>query len=388
MLGKNLYFLLLIVSISIFSQAQSPIPAADQTNLYFPQLNGNRIGIIANQTSLIADIHLVDSLLNAGINIQKVFAPEHGFRGEAEAGAKIINGLDSKTALPIISLYGSNKKPSADNLIGIDLLIFDIQDVGARFYTYISTLAYVMEACAENDIPLMILDRPNPNAHYVDGPVLEKEFQSFVGLLPIPVVHGMTLGELAQMINGESWLKNKIQCELSIIPIKYYNHQSPYHISIAPSPNLPNDNSIALYPTLCFFEGTAVSIGRGTDLPFEVIGYPDYPNNDFSFQPKSIIGKSVYPKFENQVCYGLDLQTYSESCIRPNKINLQYIIDFYSTYPNQDQFFTDFFNLLAGNDKLQQQIKTGLSENKIRQSWEPALGNFKIKRKRYLLYPN
>lgn len=386
MLGKKLQFLFSILLIAIISQAQSPIPAADQTDIYFHKLNGKQLGIVANQTSRIGSSHLVDSLLNSGFSIQKVFAPEHGFRGQAEAGAHINNGLDSKTGIPIISLYGSNKKPSAENLNGIDLLIFDIQDVGARFYTYISTLTYVMEACAENDIPLLILDRPNPNGHYIDGPVLEKEFQSFVGLLPIPVVHGMTIGELALMINGEGWLKDQVQCEIDIISVKNYNHSMAYSLPVAPSPNLPNDNSIALYPSLCFFEGTPISIGRGTDFPFEVMGYPESKNKDFSFQPKSIAGKSVYPKFKDQLCYGLDLRNYSADCNRPNKLNLQYIIDFYSSYPEKDTFFSDFFNLLAGTDKLQEQIKAGMTEEEIRMSWETELNAFKAKRKKYLLY--
>lgn len=386
MLGKKLQFLFSILLIAIISQAQSPIPAADQTDIYFHKLNGKQLGVVANQTSRIGSTHLIDSLLNTGFTIAKVFAPEHGFRGQAEAGAHINNGLDSKTGLPIVSLYGSNKKPSAENLNGIDLLIFDIQDVGARFYTYISTLTYVMEACAENDIPLLILDRPNPNGHYIDGPVLEKEFQSFVGLLPIPVVHGMTMGELALMINGEGWLKDQVQCEIDIIPVKNYNHSMAYSLPVAPSPNLPNDNSIALYPSLCFFEGTPISIGRGTDFPFEVMGYPESKNKSFSFQPKSIAGKSVYPKFENQLCYGLDLRNYSADCNRPNKLNLQYIIDFYSSYPEKDTFFSDFFNLLAGTDKLQEQIKAGMTEEEIRMSWETELNAFKAKRKKYLLY--
>ena len=388
MLGKKFQFIFVLLYISVFLQAQSPLPAADQTNLYFPFLEGKHLGIIANQTSRIGSVHLVDSLLNAGFNIQKVFAPEHGFRGESEAGAVISNGIDTITGLPLLSLHGKTKKPTADNLQGIDLVIFDIQDVGVRFYTYISTLAYVMEACAENNIPLLILDRPNPNANYIDGPILEKEFKSFVGLLPIPVVHGMTLGEMALMINGEGWLQNQLQCTVHIIPIKNYTHQMIYQIPISPSPNLPNDNAIALYPSLCFFEGTAISIGRGTEFPFEVIGYPEAQIKDFSFQPQSIVGKSLHPKSENQICYGVDLREFSKKQNRPNKLNLHYLIDFYSTYPNKNQFFTDFFNLLAGNNKLQEQIKAGLSENEIRSSWEPELITFKLKRKQYLLYPD
>ncbi len=386
MLQKKLQFILIFVLLALFTFAQSPIPAADQTDQYFHLLKNKKIGIVANQTSRIGNIHLVDALQNAGFAIQKVFAPEHGFRGEAEAGANITNGIDSKTGIPIVSLYGKNKKPTAESLKGIDLLLFDIQDVGARFYTYISTLTYVMEACAENNIPLLILDRPNPNAHYVDGPVLEKEFESFVGLLPIPVVHGMTLAELAKMINGEGWLNNKIECKLKIIPVKNYNHQMIYHLPVAPSPNLPNDNAIALYPSLCFFEGTNVSIGRGTNFPFEVIGYPDYSDKNFSFQPISLAGKSVHPKFENQICYGLDFRIYSKKYKRSYRLDLQYLIDFYSSYSDKNNFFTSYFKLLAGTNKLEEQIKEGWSENEIRKSWEPELNTFKIMRKKYLLY--
>ncbi len=386
MLGKKLQFLFLIFIFTACSQAQNPIPGADQSNKYFHFLANKKLGIVANQTSRIGSLHLVDSLQKAGFDIQKVFAPEHGFRGQAEAGAHIHNGLDSISGLSVVSLHGKYKKPSNESLQDIDLMIFDIQDVGARFYTYISTLTYVMEACAENNIPLLILDRPNPNGHYIDGPVLEKEFQSFVGLLPIPVVHGMTIAEMALMINGEGWLENQIKCELHIVPVKNYNHQIIYNLPIAPSPNLPNDNSIALYPSLCFFEGTPLSIGRGTDFPFEVIGYPESKEKNFTFEPRSIKGKSKYPKFENQLCYGLDLRNFSANYNRPEQINLQYIIDFYASYPEKEEFFSSFFNLLAGNDKLQEQIKAGLSEEEIRMSWKTDLSAFKAKRKKYLLY--
>jgi len=386
MLSKKLHFLFLLLTISLFSCAQKPITGAEQTNLYFSKLEGNKIGIVANQTSRIGNIHLVDSLLNAGFDLVKVFSPEHGFRGSAEAGAIIDSDIDSKTGLPIISLYGSNKKPKMDDLKGIDILIFDIQDVGVRFYTYISTLTYVMEACAENNIPLLIFDRPNPNAHYIDGPILEKKFQSFVGLLPIPVVHGMTLGEMALMINGEKWLTNQVQCKLEVIQIQHYNHQTIYQLPVSPSPNLPNDNAIALYPSLCFFEGTNISIGRGTDFPFEVFGYPNLQNKDFSFKPKSISGKSEHPLFENQICFGIDLRKFTNNGNRLYKLDLQYIIDIYNSYPDKSNFFTDYFNLLAGTDKLHNQIKAGLSEVEIRKSWEADLNEFKLKRYKYILY--
>ncbi|MFH1000078.1 MAG: DUF1343 domain-containing protein [Bacteroidota bacterium] len=386
MLNKKLQILILFLSISIFTMAQYPICGAERTEKYFPTLEGKKIGIVANQTSLIKQVHLVDSLLNADFQICKVFAPEHGFRGNAEAGAHINNEFDAKTKLPIISLHGSSKKPEAKDLKGIDILVFDIQDVGLRFYTYVSTLAYVMEACAENNIPLLILDRPNPNAHYIDGPVLENEFKSFVGLLPIPVVYGMTLGEMALMINGEKWLNNGIRCDVNVIPVENYTHQTLVSLPIAPSPNLPNDNAIALYSSLCFFEGTNTSIGRGTDFPFEVIAYPDYPLKDFSFVPKQIPGKSETPPFKNQICYGVDLRNLYSAENRIYKIDLQYLIDFYKSYPDKSTFFIDYFNLLAGNNKLQAQIKAGLNESEIRESWKNDLAAFKLKRLNYLIY--
>lgn len=384
--NKKLEFLLLILFFASCSSAQRPSPGADQTDLYFHSLEGKQLGIVANQTSTLGEKHIVDSLLAAGFDIQKVFAPEHGFRGQAEAGAHIYNGLDSITGLPLVSLHGDHKKPSDESLRAIDLMIFDIQDVGARFYTYISSLAYVMEACAENNIPLLILDRPNPNGHYVDGPMLEKEYQSFIGLLPIPVVHGMTIGEMALMINGEGWLKNQVQCELEIVNVANYTHQSLYQLPIAPSPNLPTDNAIALYPSLCFFEGTPLSIGRGTDFPFEVIGYPESNHKGFSFQPRSIKGKSEHPKFKDVLCYGIDLRGFSKSNPRPTRLDLHFLIDAYQAYPDKEHFFTDFFNLLAGNKTLAEQIKSGITEDEIRKSWEPGLQDFKQKRKQYLLY--
>ncbi len=388
MRGKKLQFLILFFFSVGLSFAQSIVPAAERTELYFPLLKGMHLGIVANQSSRIANQHLVDSLLHAGFDIEKVFAPEHGFRGQSEAGATISTNRDQKTNLPIISLYGKHKKPSKEDLQDLDLIVFDIQDVGARFYTYISTLTYVMEACAEENIPLLLLDRPNPNANYIDGPILQKEFQSFVGLLPIPVVYGMTLAELAQMINGEGWLKNKIQCALILIPLANYNHQSVYSLPIPPSPNLPNDCAVSLYPSLCFFEGTPISLGRGTDFPFQVIGYPDAPEKDFSFRPKSRVGKSLHPKFENQVCFGLDLRNFGQSHLQNKQLNLDYLIQFYKAYPDKDKFFNSFFNLLAGNSKLQEQIKMGLSEKAIRNSWKAELQQFKIKRKKYLIYPD
>lgn len=360
---------------------------AEQTDQYFELLKGKKLGIVANQTSFISKTHLVDSLLNAGFTIEKVFAPEHGFRGQAEAGELVSGNIDSKSGLEIVSLYGSHKKPTKKDLENIDLMIFDIQDVGARFYTYISTLKYVMEACAEYKIPLLLLDRPNPNGHYVDGPMLEDAYKSFIGLLPLPVVHGMTLGELSQMINQEGWLNNHLICDLQIIKCEHYTHQSFYSLPVPPSPNLPTDNSIDCYPSLCFFEGTVMSLGRGTEFPFEVLGHPNFPEKDFSFKPRSIEGKSLHPKFEGEFCYGIDFRKSVNLDNRATKIDLQLLIDTYSKMGKPSDFFIDFFHLLAGNKVLAEQIKAGFSEQEIRASWEPELGIFKSKRKNYLIYP-
>lgn len=376
------------------------IVGANQTDLYLPILQGKAIGIVANQTSVIFKnqrnntehdsnqnyIHLVDSLLKHNINIKSVYAPEHGFRGTADAGEVVKDGIDIKTGLPLISLYGNNKKPNPKQLEGIDLVVFDIQDVGARFYTYISTLHYVMEACAEQDIPVLVLDRPNPNAHYIDGPILEREYKSFVGMHPVPVVHGMTIGEYAMMINGEGWLKNNITCQLTVIPVSNYNHKTAYSLPIKPSPNLPNDVSINLYPSLCFFEGTNVSIGRGTDKQFQIVGSPFFKiaQETFNFTPQPNEG-AKYPKHQNKVCYGYDL---SKSKLL-DQINLGWLIEFYEVNtkkaPNEI-FFTDFFTTLAGTKALQQQIEKGLTENEIKAGWQKGLNNYKELRQNYLLY--
>ena len=379
--------LLLIFTFSLGEASAQVLPGAYQTKEYLPMLKDKKVGIVSNQSSLIGRTHLVDSLLSSHINIIRVFAPEHGFRGKAEAGAHIANGKDPKTGLEVISLYGKNKKPTPAQLDGIDIMVFDLQSVGLRFYTYISTLTYIMEACAEKHIPLIILDRPNPNGHYIDGPVLESDCKSFVGLLPIPVVYGMTDGELARMINGESWLTDGITCDINIIKIKNYDHDTEYELPIKPSPNLPNFQSVYLYASLCFFEGTPISIGRGTEKPFQHIGYPGYPQHQYSFTPKSIPGVSAHPKFENQICYGIDLSnTYQNISEKPHRLNLSYLIEFYQSYPKKEKFFNSFFKKLAGTSQLEQQITNGLSENKIRQSWQKALNDFKRKREKYLLY--
>ena len=360
---------------------------ANQTALYSPILEGKRVGIVANQTSVIfkgdTNTHLVDSLLALNVDIKTVFAPEHGFRGTADAGEVIKDGVDIKTNLPIVSLYGKNKKPSVEQLKNLDLVVFDIQDVGARFYTYISSLHYVMEACAEQNIPVLILDRPNPNGHYFDGPILESAHKSFVGMHPIPTVHGMTIGEYANMINGEKWLNQGITCELQVIPVKNYNHNLEYSLPIKPSPNLPNDKSINLYPSLCFFEGTNVSAGRGTETQFQIFGSPFLNKVQFSFQftPQPNHG-AKHPKYENKLCYGENL-TKAEN---QNALNLNWLIKAYNSTENKTEFFNSFFTKLAGTKKLQQQIESGLSANQIKATWKTDLDAFAKTRSKYLMY--
>ncbi len=368
------------------NQDEQIIVGAEQFHLYSDLLKGKNVGVIANQTSFLENEkqHLVDFLISKKVSVKKVFAPEHGFRGTADAGEHVKDGVDSKTGVPLISLYGSNKKPSQEQLKGIDLIVFDIQDVGARFYTYISTLHYVMEACAEAGISVIVMDRPNPNGHYIDGPIMEKENESFVGMHPIPVVHGMTIGEYAAMINGEGWLKNKVKCELTVIKMKNYNHQKEYSLPIKPSPNLPNDQAINLYPSLCFFEGTFINAGRGTDTQFQVFGAPSLPASKYTFEytPQSNEGAKD-PKFKWQLCHGKDLRKEP----RLNKINLEWLIDAYNANGKKKDFFNSFFVKLAGTEKLQKQIEQGLSAEEIRDSWKDGLANFQKIREKYLLYP-
>jgi len=369
---------------------KSIVVGANQTALYLPILKGKRVGIVANQTSVIfkndkenTNTHVVDSLLALNLDIKKVFAPEHGFRGTADAGEVIKDGVDVKTNLPIVSLYGKNKKPSVAQLKDLDLVIFDIQDVGARFYTYISSLHYVMEACAEQHIPVLILDRPNPNGHYFDGPILEKAHKSFVGMHPIPTVHGMTIGEYAKMINGEKWLTNGVQCELQVIPVKNYNHNIAYSLPIKPSPNLPNDKSINLYPSLCFFEGTNVSAGRGTETQFQIFGSPFLSAEIFPFQFKPQPNHGAkYPRYENKLCYGEDLTAVENL----KALNLNWLIKAYNNTENKSVFFTSFFTKLAGTKKLQQQIEAGLSAEEIKTTWTEGLEAFEKTRAKYLIY--
>lgn len=363
------------------------ITGAQQTNLFLPLLNGKKVGLIVNQTSMINQAHLVDSLQKLGINITAIFAPEHGFRGDHSAGAKVKSSTDDKTGLPVISLYGKNYKPSAEALSKIDVMLFDIQDVGARFYTYISTLHYAMEACAEQEKPMIVLDRPNPNGHYVDGPVLDMKYKSFVGMHPVPIVHGLTVGEYAQMINGQKWLKGGIQCNLTVIPMKGYDHSSKYTLPVKPSPNLPSTESITLYPSLCLFEGTTYSLGRGTDLPFECVGKPGVKVGNYTFTPKNINGVAENPPQMNKECRGYVLTAFARyELVKEPRIHLKPMLDLYKADTAKATFFIDFINKLAGTDLFQQQVKAGLTETEIRKSWQPGIENYLAYRKQYLLY--
>ncbi|WP_154856331.1 exo-beta-N-acetylmuramidase NamZ family protein [Cyclobacterium xiamenense] len=361
------------------------MPGADRPSVYLPKLRNKRVALAVNQTSVLTQReskHLVDFLLEEGISVQKVFVPEHGFRGNADAGEKVENQVDPKTGLPLVSLYGDSKKPSQEALADVDVVIFDIQDVGVRFYTFISTLHYLMEACAEQGKPLMIMDRPNPNGDYVDGPVLQPGFESFVGMHPIPVVHGLTVGELAQMINGEGWLKGGINAEIDIITIKNWQHSDAYSLPVKPSPNLPNDLSIRLYPSLCFFEGTDISLGRGTLFPFQVYGYPDPKFGEFTFTPVSIEGMSKNPPQQDKVCYGKDLRSEPLS----HRFTLDYLLEAYRIADTGTGFFNAFFDKLAGSDQLRKAILDGASATEIRESWEEDLDNYRRIRANYLIY--
>jgi uncharacterized protein YbbC (DUF1343 family) len=361
-------------------------PAAELTDLYFKLLkSGKKVAVVANQTSMIGSTHLVDSLINTGINVVKVFTPEHGFRGIADAGARIENEIDRVTGLPIISLYGNHKKPTPEDLKDIDIVVFDLQDVGARFYTYISTMTLVMEACAEQKVPVLILDRPNPNGFYVDGPILEPQYQSFVGMHPVPVVHGMTMAEYARMVNGEGWLKNGIKCELKWVECSGYDHNSFYELPVKPSPNLPDFESVLLYPSLCFFEGTRVSVGRGTEYPFSVIGHPDYDGGNYSFTPIARPG-AMNPPYKGQKCYGYNLRDSASSIMKQPGLQLQWLITMYNADNDKSTFFTPFFSKLAGTEKLRKQIEAGMSESAIKHTWAEDLKQYKKRRSKYLLY--
>ena len=363
------------------------LTGAEQLESYLPLLESKSVALLVNHTALVGETHLADTLLRRGVNVRKIFGPEHGFRGNAADGEVVKSGVDTKTGLPVISLYGKNKKPTKEQLADVDVIIFDIQDVGTRFYTYISTLHYLMEAAAENGKHVLILDRPNPHGGYVDGPMLQAAQKSFVGMHPIPVVHGLTVGELGMMINGEGWLDGGKTCELTVIPVKNWSHQDEYLLPVYPSPNLPNNQAIRLYPSLCFFEGTAISVGRGTDMPFQVLGNPDMEGFSFSFTPITIRGVAVNPLHENKVCYGIDLRDAKI----PKRIDLSYLINMYNAYPDKENFFTNpfdknYIDKLAGTPEFKEQIKKGLTENEIRESWRVDLDKYKSVRKKYLLY--
>ncbi|MDR0560851.1 MAG: DUF1343 domain-containing protein [Prevotellaceae bacterium] len=387
MSGLRFFGLFAIVLLSL-TAVNAQKPAADNPDTYIYMLKNKKAGLTANHTSLSGKKHLLDVLLENSIDVVKIYAPEHGFRGNAGAGETVNSSKDKKTGIPIVSLYGANKKPSVEQLAGIDCMVFDMQDVGTRFYTYLSTMHLVMEACAENSIPLIVLDRPNPNGFYIDGPVLQPECKSFVGMHKIPVVHGMTLGELATMINSEKWLDGGKTCNLTVIPCEDYSHKSKYALPTPPSPNLPDMQSVYLYPTLCFFEGSPLSVGRGTDFPFKVVGHPDFKGKTgygFSFVPKTKDGK-IKPLLENQVCYGKDFRNVETDKI--SEINLDLIIEIYNDYPFKDKFFKPVFSKLAGNTVLQKQIADKKSAGEIRKSWQKDLNDFKTMRKKYLLYPD
>jgi uncharacterized protein YbbC (DUF1343 family) len=362
------------------------LTGADLTTDYIPLLKGKSVGVVANQTSIVAGTHLVDSLLSLGINVKRVFGPEHGFRGNAEAGAHISNYVDERTGLPVISLYGSHKKPTPDDLKGIDIMVFDIQDIGVRCYTYISTLTYVMESCASAKIPLLVLDRPNPNGYYVDGPMLEPEQASFVGLHPVPLVYGLTIGEYANMVNGEGWLGKDIRCDLTVIKLKNYTHSSRYALPVKPSPNLPDMASIYLYPSLCLFEGTVISVGRGTNKPFRVFGHPDLPDEGFSFKPMPVKGVSDHPPLEGKTCYGKDLTGEALTIMQKGHIELSWLIGSYNLLKDKEVFFNDFFVKLAGTPELRKQIEAGYTAAQINESWKQGIDKYKLIRKKYLLY--
>ena len=363
------------------------MPGALSTTEYLALLKGKKVGLVVNQSSRIGSAHLVDSLLNRDIRIVRLFAPEHGLRGQADAGETIKDGLDTKTDIPVTSLYGDKKKPSKDDLQGIDVMVFDIQDVGVRFYTYISTLHYLMEGLAEANVPLIIFDRPNPNGHYIDGPMMDTAgYGSFVGMHPIPVVHGMTIGEYGQMINGEKWIKKS--CVLTVIKCKNYNHTTFYELPVRPSPNLPDIRSILLYPGICFFEGTVASLGRGTSTPFQVVGHPDFPDKNFSFTPQPTPG-ALHPPLEGKTCYGIDLtMTNVDSLFGMSHMDLSVMFRFYGKMPREKFFNPSWFDKLAGGPSLREALIAGKTEAEIRESWIPGLKAFQVKREKYLLYPD
>ena len=360
---------------------------AQQLNRYLPLLNNKRVAVLVNQASRVGNTSLIDTLLSMKVNLVKIFSPEHGFKISKDAGEKFGAEKEISSGLSIISLYGEKKKPDADDLQNVDILLIDLQDVGTRFYTYISTMSLAMEACAENGVNVVVLDRPNPNGYFVDGPILEKKYRSFVGMHPVPVVYGMTIGEYALMVNGEGWLKRGVKCNLKVIKLKGYRHNMIVKLNDAPSPNLPDWKSVYLYPSLCFFEGTVISVGRGTELPFQVYGYPDAAFGAFTFTPRSMPGKSKYPKWQGTLCHGKSLVAYANNFKNNTaSINLSWLMEAYKTMPDSITFFNHYFEKLAGTHKLREQIIAGKSPNEIRESWKPALEKFMLIRKKYLLY--
>ena len=394
---KKTTILFLSLLILFTSVAQESIQTgAEQTAKYIPLLKGKRVAIMANQTSIVGSSHLVDSLVKRGVNIVKVFGPEHGFRGNASAGVHVADENDPATGIPVISLYGKKNKPSKEDMADVDILIYDLQDVGVRFYTNINALARLMEACAENGKEMLLLDRPNPNGYLVDGPVLDMKYKSGIGMFPIPMAHGLTVGEFAQMVNGEGWLKDKLKCKITIIPVANYNHDMPYTLPVKPSPNLNTQQAILLYPSTCMFEGIYLNHGRGTYFPFTVIGSPELKGlYSFSYTPTGIKGMAETPLFMDQVCYGIDLRNYDVNQLRKTRqINLEWIKELYKAHPYKEKFFDSKLSnqmgtieKLIGSGEFRQQIIDGKSEKEIRASWEPGLSQYKEMRKKYLLYP-
>ncbi len=388
-----LLFVLIFFSNGLFSQVILKAPdniicGADRTDVYTKLLVNKQVGLVANPSSRIGDRHLLDSLLSMEISVKVIFCPEHGFRGQGEAGEEIIDQKDPITGINVVSIYGKKKKPDPEDLAGIDILVFDIQDVGARFYTYISTLHYIMEAAADQSIEVLILDRPNPNGFYIDGPIREEGFESFVGMHPVPVVHGMTIGEYGQKINEEGRLNNALKCKLQVLPCLNYDHLCTYKLPVKPSPNLPNQESIFLYPSLCFFEGTIVSIGRGTKIPFQVFGHPEI-SGEFNFRPASIPGASLHPKLEGKVCKGYDLREEGVSMVvKERKLIIEWVILAFQQLGSSSDFFTSYFDTLAGTSDLRDQITEGWSVDQIRAEWQPGIDNFKKIRAKYLMYPD
>lgn len=367
---------------TVEKEAAPVIVGAEQLTLLVPKLKDKRVALVVNYTAMVGKTHLADTLKELGINLKKILAPEHGFRGTADAGEHVNDSVDQKLGISIVSIYGKNRKPTSKQLEDVDVVVFDIQDVGVRFFTYTSTMHLVMEACAENNKKMIVLDRPNPNASYVDGPMLNPKFKSFLGMNPLPLVYGLTVGELAQMINGEGWLAGGKHCDLEVITLKNWKHSDEYSLPIKPSPNLPSDQSVKLYPSIGLFEGVNISVGRGTLMPFQILGHPDYKNMPFQFTPVSIDGMSKNPPFQDKVCYGIDLR---EVKVEP-KVDLSYLIKMYNAFPDKEKFFNNGFTAHAGNDILKGQIMSGMSEEEIRKTWEPELEKFREMRKKYLLY--